>query len=43
MRNRTDLGAAYANDTGIAGKLLLAGAENFVVAEIEVFVLVPKT
>jgi hypothetical protein len=34
---RTNVGDAYANPTGIDGRILLDGAQQFTVAEIEVF------
>jgi hypothetical protein len=41
LNNQTCLGTSYANDTGVDGNLLLAGAQKYAVKEIEVFELVP--
>jgi hypothetical protein len=39
-RSYSDLGTAYANDTGIAGTEILTGSRHFTVQEIEVFELI---
>jgi hypothetical protein len=35
----TNLGSAYANDTGISGSQVFTGERNFTVKELEVFVV----